>query len=263
MLRTSLMILPLALLAACSTTAADGETTPPGPAAAGVDTTQLEANHWTLAGAVDSAGAPVAALFPAGGKPMVLDFNQGRLSARAACNTLMGGYRVRGDQLHVATLASTMIGCPQPLHDQDRQFGALFDDVATLQAVDARQLVLRAANGSVLTFHATPTAQTRYGGPGRTVFWEVAAHTRPCPHPLIADAQCLQVREIVYDDNGIKQGTPGAFTHFHGNIEGYVHQPGVRNVLRLKQYDIANPPADASGHAYVLDMTVESEQVGP
>ena len=44
-------------------------------------------------------------------------------------------------------------------------------------------------------------------------------------------------------------------------VGGYEHQPGVRNVLRLKRFDIANPPADAPSVAYVLDMVVESEIV--
>jgi len=39
---------------------------------------------------------------------------------------------------------------------------------------------------------------------------------------------------------------------------GYTHEDGVRNVVRVKRYTIANPPADASSNAYVLDMVVES-----
>ena len=135
------------------------------------------------------------------------------------------------------------------------------DHPLQVRTLDASTLVLAAADGSVLTFNAVPTAETRYGGPGETVFWEVADQTKPCPHPLMANAQCLQVREIRYDANGIKQGTPGEFTHFYGQIEGYTHQPGVRNVLRLKRFDVANPPADADRFAYVLDMAVETEQV--
>ncbi|MES1154129.1 MAG: DUF4377 domain-containing protein, partial [Rhodanobacter sp.] len=45
------------------------------------------------------------------------------------------------------------------------------------------------------------------------------------------------------------------------DIEGYVHEPGVRNVLRVKRYPLQRPPADAPSSAYVLDMVVESEIV--
>ena len=73
----------------------------------------------------------------------------------------------------------------------------------------------------------------------------------------------LQVRELQYDDKGLKVGTPGAFEHFYDSIEGYTHEPGIRNVLRVDRYTVKNPPADASSSAYVLDMVVESELVKP
>ena len=77
-------------------------------------------------------------------------------------------------------------------------------------------------------------------------------------HPLIQDMQCLQVRELRYDAQGRKSGDTGEFLHFYDSIEGYTHQPGVRNVLRLQRYTRQNVPADASKYAYVLDMVVES-----
>ena len=90
----------------------------------------------------------------------------------------------------------------------------------------------------------------------------MAAQAAACNHPLIPDMQCLQVRELKYDDQGLKTGT-GDWQFLYQDIEGYTHQPGVRNVLRLKRYPVANPPADGSSIAYVLDMVVESEQVKP
>lgn len=67
------------------------------------------------------------------------------------------------------------------------------------------------------------------------------------------------MREVRYDDQGIKSGTDGEFQNFYSDIEGYAHEPGIRNVLRVKRYAITNPPADGSSIAYVLDMVVESE----
>ena len=113
-------------------------------------------------------------------------------------------------------------------------------------AGDMPQLVLTNAAGDRLVFHGMPTADTRFGGPGERVFMEVAAETQPCSHPLIADKQCLQVREIVFDDNGLRVGEPGEWQNFYDDIEGFSHQPGTRNVLRVNRYNIANPPADAS-----------------
>jgi hypothetical protein len=73
--------------------------------------------------------------------------------------------------------------------------------------------------------------------------------------------QCLRVREIHYGDNGVKTST-GEWENFYSEIEGYKHEPGIRNVLRIQRYKRQNVPADASAYAYVLDMVVESERVG-
>ena len=113
-----------------------------------------------------------------------------------------------------------------------------------------------------LVFAGEATAQTRNGGPGERMFLEVAARTKPCSHPLMPDMQCLQVRELKYDDKGLKVGTPGAFENFYDQIEGYTHEDGVRNVLRVDRYTVKNPPADGSKYAYVLDMVVESGATG-
>ena len=123
------------------------------------------------------------------------------------------------------------------------------------------QLVLTNAAGDRLVFHGTPTPATRFGGPAERVFLEVGPETRPCSHPLIPDKQCLQVREIKFDENGLRAGEPGEWQNFYEQIEGFTHQPGTRNVLRVDRYTLANPPADASANAYVLDMVVESETV--
>jgi hypothetical protein len=58
-------------------------------------------------------------------------------------------------------------------------------------------------------------------------------------------------------------GTPGEWKPLTVNIEGFTHREGVRNVLRVKQFQ---GPASADGAAskrYVLDLVVESEIVKP
>src|SRR3546814_13619506 len=75
---------------------------------------------------------------------------------------------------------------------------------------------------------------------------------------MMPDYKCLQVREIRYDDSGVKQ-PPGEWEAFYGDIEGFEFRAGERKVLRLKQFDQPDPvPADASSVAYVLDLVVES-----
>ena len=77
------------------------------------------------------------------------------------------------------------------------------------------------------------------------------------PHGI---TQCLRVREIRYADNVVKQSV-GEWQMFYGEIQGWQHEKGMRNVLRINRYAVKTPPADASAYAYVLDMVVETERV--
>lgn len=256
------LVLPLAL-AACS---APPQGEPPAaaeaaPAAApAFDAAGLGANHWRLAEARDAQGGALEALLVRADAPVQLDFADGRVAVSNTCNRMGGGYSVEGGTLKFERFASTMMACVDPkLAALDQEVGKRLEGALQAETPDSATLKLTTAAGDVLVFKGEPTAETRYGGPGERVFLEVAADAKPCPHPLIPDKQCLQVREVQFDDKGLKTGTPGEFQNFYADIEGYTHEPGVRNVLRVKRYRIANPPADAPNQAYVLDMVVESE----
>ena len=270
MKRYLILALPLAL-AACAKPPQGDTITPPAvttPAAEGVaapaDASALSAHHWRLSEAKNAQGQRIDALFVNADKPLQLDFKDGRVGVGNTCNRMNGAYSAEGDQLLFDRLASTMMACADPkLMALDEQVAARLSGKLQmkLQAGDSPSLALTTAGGDVLTFTGEPTAETRYGGPGETVFLEVAAQTKACSHPLIPDKQCLQVREIKFDDNGLRVGEPGEWQNFYDQIEGFSHQPGTRNVLRVNRYTVANPPADASSNAYVLDMVVESELV--
>ena len=266
MKRLLLLALPLAL-AGCPKPA-DETPTPPAavaPAAASAapaDGTLLPKYHWRLASATDAQGQRIDALFARPDKPVTLDFRDGRLGISNTCNRMGGSYTLADGSLTAGRLMSTKMACADAaLMALDDEVGKRLEgtlELATTTAGDAPTLTLTTATGDTLAFTGEPTAETRYGGPGERVFLEVAADTKPCNHPLIPDMQCLQVREIQYDDKGLKVGTPGEFQHFYDSIEGYKHEPGIRNVLRVDRYTVENPPADASNRAYVLDMVVES-----
>jgi len=271
MKRCLLLILPFAL-AACTKPPQGEPATPPvaAPAAAQPPATDLSstlsAYHWRLNEAKDAKGQRIEALFVNADKPLQLDFAGGRASVSNTCNRMGGAYSTEGGQLKFDRLASTLMACTDSkLMALDGEIGKRLEGAPAfaVQSGDAPTLTLTGGNGDVLTFKGEPTAETRYGGPGETVFLEVAAQTKPCSHPLIPNMQCLQVREIKYDANGIKTGADGDFGNFYSSIEGYTHQPGIRNVLRVKRYAIKNPPADGGSLAYELDMVVESETVKP
>lgn len=269
MKRHLILALPLAL-AACAkppqgepTTAPATQTPAATASAAPADASALSANHWRLTDAKSAQGQRIAALFANADKPVQLDFVDGRVGVSNTCNRMGGSYSVAGDELKFDRMASTMMACTDArLMALDQEVGKRLEGSLKF-AQSADTLTLTTASGDVLTFTGEATAETRYGGPGETVFLEVAAQTKPCSHPLIPDRQCLQVRELKYDDKGIKTGTDGAFGNFYGDIEGYAHEPGIRNVLRVKRYTIKNPPADGSSVAYELDMVVESEIMKP
>lgn len=260
-------LLAAATMAACTQPTRLPETPSPG-ASAHAALQALDDYRWELSGANTASGQPIAALIDKPGAPLVLRFDAdaGRVGLLNGCNQMGAAVTGKGEALEVGDFTSTLMACAD---DRLMRF-----DAAAANALRGRQtwslremhpptLTLTNAAGDVLVFSGETTPVTRYGGPGETVFLEVAAQTQRCSHPLIPNMQCLQVRELQYDANGIRKGARGEFQHFYDSIEGYEHQPGTRNVLRVKRYRVPNPPADASNAAWVLDMVVESEVVKP
>ena len=261
------LLLPIALAACTGTVSTQAPVTPPAPEppaspAPSALAAELPRQHWHLQDATAADGSRIDALFARADAPLQLDFDKGRLAISNTCNRMGGSYAVADGTLTVGRLASTMMACADPtLMALDREAGRRLEGALSMALAtgDVSQLTLVNAAGDRLVFAGASTAETRHGGPGERMFLEVAAQTGPCSHPLIPNMQCLQVRELKYDEKGIKLGTPGPFGNFYATIEGYTHQPGVRNVLRLQRYSRQNVPADASKYAYVLDMVVESE----
>ncbi|MPN61737.1 hypothetical protein SDC9_209479 [bioreactor metagenome] len=125
------------------------------------------------------------------------------------------------------------------------------------------RLNLYFADGLRWELIGSPTPATRYGPAGERMFLEVAPEKVDCNNPLMPKAKCLRVRELSFDNKGIKRVT-GDWRVMQGAIEGYNYEPGIRNVLRVNRYALAKnaaQPADAPTHAYVLDMIVESERM--
>ena len=267
------MLLPLALaLAACTPSAPAPEPASPAPSAdataapahAVADTATLGGYHWRLESATDSSGARIDALFPGADHVLTLDFVDGRVSVSGGCNGHGGSYTVGdGGKLDIGQLMSTRKTCAAPLMDADPAIAALLAQAQEVRFEEGTppRLQLIAADGSTTAWTGEATAEARYGGPGETVFMEVAPQRIACSHPMIPDYQCLQVRQIRYDDNGVKH-PPGEWEAFYGDIEGSEFREGERKLLRLKKFTKPDPvPADASSIVYVLDMVVESELV--
>jgi heat shock protein HslJ len=250
-------------LAACASPPAPQA--PPDTPTTASPTAALGGHHWRLDDARDARGQRIDALLVRPQAPLQLDFADGRVVVTNACNRISGAVRSEGGGLRVGPLISTKMACTDPaVMALDAAIAKRLEGTPTfaLQESMPPQLVWRTADGDVLHFTGEPTPETTYGGPGETVFLEVDAGTTPCRASLAPQTvDCLRVRDVHYDDAGLRIGTPGQWRTLPTTIEGYTHEPGFRDVLRVKRYAIANPPADAPSVAYVLDQVVESAAI--
>lgn len=231
----------------------------------------LQSHHWQLQQALTAQGTAdkqwqwqVPASATNTTRTVGLRFSADHIvSVDRLCNLISGGYRTQGEQMHIERLTSTMMACGNTdLMQLEKNVAQQLSNVSTWKITDGAPpiLELNFKSGAKWQLKGQPTPETLYGQSER-IFLEVAPQKVACNHPLIPNAQCLQVRELKYNEQGIKQST-GTWENFYGTIEGYTHQAGVRNVLRIKRFTRPQPmPADASKFVYVLDMTVESEIV--
>jgi uncharacterized lipoprotein NlpE involved in copper resistance len=227
----------------------------------------LQDHRWTLRSASNAQGKAIEALAgstaPATTAPIVFDFDARRVAIRGACNNMNGGFELSGDgQLKFDRMAETMRACEPASMQADAALSAMLAQPLKAEFTPGLTAALRltSATNGTLEFSGRPTPQSLYGAPTR-VFLEVAARTVSCQPGAGAPRQCIQVRELRFDEKGLRVGPPGDWRAFYSPIEGYTHEAGVRNVLRIDRYTRTNVPADASAHVYVLDMVVESEKM--
>lgn len=266
-MKACLLLLPLVLTACTSVPESTMHAATPMAASASVPTSTitLARYHWQLHDAVDGNNRRLDVLLDKPDQPLQLDFSADSIHVSNACNGMHGGYTIVEGHLVTTSLLHTMMACAEPtLMQRESTIKAVLQGRPTLiltTSGDTPLLTLAADSGLSLTFAGKPTAEARYDGPGETIFLEVAPDTTPCLHPPIPGKSCLLVRERHYDAQGLRSGQPGPWQTLQQDIEGYVHQPNIRNVLRVKRYTLKQPLADAPATALVLDMVVESEIV--
>ena len=161
-------------------------------------------------------------------------------------------------------MRSTMMACEPALMQADTALAALLTQ--PLQIVITwgapPQLHLQTAANEILALQGQVTPEAVYG-PATLIFLEVDARQLPCRNPRNAQTSCLQVREISFDEQGLRTGPPGPWQPFYDDIEGYTHTPGERNVLRVKRFDRGAATEAAAPAVYVLDLIIETEVVAP
>jgi heat shock protein HslJ len=222
----------------------------------------LQGHVWTLQSGTEATGQPIDGL-SVPGQAFQLRFDGARLAVSGGCNTMTGSWRLSPQgQLMIGRLAATMKACDAPLMKADAALAAVLAQQLDVQLQPGAEPGLRLVSPSrqTLALSGQPTLASLYGAPTR-IFLEVAAQTVPCQPGAGAPTQCLQVRELRFDKQGLRIDPPGEWRAFYSRIDGYTHTPGVRNVLRIDRYERKQVPADASRHVFVLDMVVESETV--
>ena len=223
----------------------------------------LEDYRWTLVGATDSANQRIDALIPDTEPSFAFNFAGSHLQVQGGCNGFRGDFTIdAGTMLEVTGGMGTLMACTEPLMEADAALSALMAEPLEVVLVRGNPLRLAlltpAGDALVLTGELTPEA--RFGAP-TTVFLEVAAETVECEGSVRGDGLCLQVRERTFDEQGLMVGTPSEWQTFTADIEGYRHEPGIRNVLRVKRFEPGAGPEMPLQTIYVLDLLVESEVV--
>lgn len=231
--------------------------------------TKLSDYRWILQTATDSNQQPIASLTPIKEQVTLLINSQNNhtLSYSVGCNTMGASFALEKDKLTISESMSTKMSCGE-LDKAEMKLNQLMQGesqltiAATTNGAQNPTLTQVTSDESVLVWRGRLTPQAKYNSKGETIFWEVAAESKPCQDNKTQ--MCLQVRPITYDDQGLKTST-GQYEEFAGSIDGYQHDGQHNEVLRLQRFktdtDTVLVDNVDSEFAYVLDRVIESTVV--
>ncbi|WP_445115381.1 DUF4377 domain-containing protein [Acinetobacter sp. WZC-1] len=199
-------------------------------------------------------------------QPLILHFDEQHLSMTTGCNNQGTSWKIEQNRIVTTELTSTMMACSPARMKQEQLSSAIFLKGSVPFVLDSTHtghpvLTLTDAQGQTYAFKGNMTPETRYQSQAEIIFLEISPETRSCTG--VAPQTCLQVREIKYDGKGTKTQIDKDWTLFYDQIQGYIHRPDQRRIIRVKRYELKNPAADQSKYAYVYDMTIEQEMVQP
>ncbi|MGP5494341.1 META domain-containing protein [Psychrobacter celer] len=222
----------------------------------------LSRYRWMLSDIHNAGSVPSVSMLTDIKDQVTLLFNQNQgqdtLSYSVGCNAMSAVYQLQGNTLTTEESMSTQMLC-QDLNEAENRLNTLMQGTSELSVTtDERPLLTQVTSDEVtLTWKGRLTSQAKYNSKGKTVFWAVNAKKVPCTAE--GTQQCLQVKPITYDDQGIKT-SEGKWAAFTGEIEGYQHDGKHDEVLRLQRYQL---DAEVKGeeYAYVLDAVIESSVV--
>ena len=110
-----------------------------------------QVGRWTLQGAEDRQGRPIAAVLPNGRAVHALVFSGGSLAIEGGCNRIGARYRIdRSGQLVVSALQSTLMACvDEKLMSADSAVSALLEGASDWSIAESypEQLSLQHSDG--------------------------------------------------------------------------------------------------------------------
>lgn len=224
----------------------------------------LRSYDWQLVKASDSQGNALATFAPVmtTGKA-TLNFQQNRMNFSVGCNNMSSNIVLNTGVLQSqGNPMSTLMACGDLQSAETLLKNAMqgssrlaFQSGNGQSEKNIAILTQTTAQNNVLVWQGNLTPEKRYNAKGETIFLQVAPTEEKCDK--LSDKLCLMVREISYNEQGIKTKI-GDWHIMYEPIEGYQKSPNHGNVLRLKRYRTA--PTDSKGYAtaFVLDMIVET-----
>ena len=233
--------------------------------------TTLSQHRWTLTSAIDANHNSMAEFAKINGQ-VTLAFNQYQgqdtLSFSVGCNLISAAYQLQGQTLTIEDGMSTKMSCGD-LDKAENTLNTLMVGSSEIKVEQGEHPVLtQLTNDNVtLVWNGRLTSQAKYNSKGETVFLAVSPKKLACEEH--GDQQCLQIRPVTYNDQGIKIHE-GEWRLFAGEIDGYQHDNRHEEVLRVQRYQLDNgnllaidessvDDTDDKQYAYVLDAVIESE----
>ncbi|MGO4303118.1 META and DUF4377 domain-containing protein [Cupriavidus sp. RAF12] len=195
------------------------------------------------------------------GQPIIFDFNdgidsqQGTVSGTSGCNRFTGGYGKTTTGIRFDRIAGTRMACPGPRMALEaallKAMQSPFATVGTQPSAGStgRQIVWKTVDGDLLQFVEREGVGQRGAkldaAAGKEKIVYIDSQRVECSG--VGRMQCYRWRE-----------SPDApWQLWYGPIEGLDFEPGVSYKLRVREYQVQNPPADASSIRWEL-LNVES-----
>ena len=180
---------------------------------------------------------------PAADTPaMILEIKNDRVYAFAGCNRMSGTVKMVDDHLLVERLTSTLMMCYDEKGEKEEKLKQLLTNKPTVE-YSKEQLILTTADESY-EFTRQPNMED---GVTRMVY--VGPEKVTCTG--VGRMQCLQIRE--------SEDEP--WSNFYGEIEEFEYVPGNIYYLRIKEFDVEKPAADASSKRWILDGVLSVENL--